>query len=646
MLAMVVRRLPAAAAPRPGRRRGRSAMTRASAEGVAPPAAARVPAPAWLPLLVAALTLAHLAAAPWAALHLDLARDLFVAQEIVAGRALPMQGPLLAQAFQLGPVWFHAQALVLALGGSLAATATVLVAANSLKIPLAWRLGTRLAGPWTGLLWAALIALPGWHSLMTVFGLHPGLVEPLALACLLACLCLVREGGRACLAVALLALSLAVNAHPTAILLAGFVVAAVALRWRAHGPDLPGMALALGLAAVPWLPLLFAAGDGGEVGTAGIPGLVAAQLRQLGALPGRLAGLAQAQALGLPYWLRTVAGLPAAAALGCALLLAALLAVLLLRAAPRWRRRAAWATAGALLASATALVAMRDTLPYYHLGAFWVVLSGALAVACGGAATTGTGRRLVAGLALLALALATLASAAVVRQQRDGAWPLAFAPMFDLYGAASQPAPRAFLMPPVHALDRLGRAWCRSAAGSVHGPLANHLFLGYGIEWRSQAGCTVPVAGGAQPGLLALPAHMARVAGDAGAGAGVASVVGYPVRRLLRPARAWQAPATPVYPPRLPAAGDDGRDDAGPGPLEVEAVLAAGERVLVGDLVFPVHADRPPPSAWLDGRPLPPAAGNGGSWLFVCDRDAGCAGAQLRLAITGPGRDWIEVLTF
>lgn len=620
------RRGPAVSADRPG------------STGGAPPA----PAPAWMPALVAAIALAHVAAAPFAGLHLDLARDLFVAQEIVAGRALPMHGPLLAQAFQLGPVWFHAQALVLALTGSLAATATALVAVNSLKIPLAYRLGTRLAGPWTGLLWAALIALPGWHSLMTVFGLHPGLVEPLALACLLACLRLVRQGGRASLAFALLALSLAVNAHPTALVLAVFVAAAVALRWRAHGPDLPGLALGVGLAALPWLPLLLAAGEGGGVGAGGIPGIVAAQLRQLGELPARLAGLAQAQVLGLPYGLRTLGGLPGAAATGCAILVAALLAVLAVRSAPQWRRRAAWATAGALLVSAAGLVAMRDTLPYYHLGAFWVVLSGALAVACAGAATAGAGagKRLVGALAVLALALATLASAGIVRQQRDGAWPLAFTPMFDLFGAASQPAPRPFLMPPVQALDRLGRSWCRRGARSAHGPLGNHLFLGYGIEWR-RAGCAVPVAGGGDPGLLALPRHMARTAGDAGAGERVGSVVEYPIRRILRPGRVWHPPQTPVYPPRLPESlANDDR------PLVVEFLLAAGERVLVGDLVFPAHPDRPPPSAWLDDRPLPPAAGNGGSWLFVCERSDGCAGGRLRLSLEGAGLEWIEVLTF
>lgn len=593
--------------------------------------------------LVAAITLGHVAAAPFAGLHLDLARDLFVAQEIVAGRHWPARGPLLAQAFQLGPAWFYAQALVLALTGSLAATATVLVAANSLKIPLAYLLGARLAGPWTGLLWAALVALPGWHSLMTVFGLHPGLVEPLALACLLACLRQARQGGRASLVFALLALSLAVNAHPTAVVLAVFVAAAVVLRWRAHGPDLPGLALALGLAALPWLPLLLAAGEGGGVGAGGIPGIVAAQLRQLAELPVRLAGLAQAQVLGLPYGLRTVAGLPAAAAIGCAILVAALLAALAARSARHWRRGAAWACAGALLLSAAGLVAMRDTLPYYHLGAFWVVLSGLLALACAGAAPGRTGRCLVASLALLALALATLASAGIVRQQRDGAWPLAFTPMFDLYGAASQPAPRPFLMPPVQALDRLGRAWCRRAAASAHGPLGNHLFLGYGIEWR-HAGCAVPVAGGGDPGLLALPGHMARTAGHAGAGERVGNLVAFPIRRILRAGRVWQAPETPVYPPRLPEPLAD--DDGGAGPLELEAVLAAGERVLVSDLVFPAHPDRPPPVAWLDGRPLAAAAGNGGSWLFLCDRGDGCAGGRLRLSIPGAGLAWIEVLAF
>lgn len=545
-------RVPPRRLPGPARAMPTVAADRPDAVAGSRPASA----PPWMLALLAAITIAHVAAAPFAGLHLDLARDLFVAQEIVAGRHWPAQGPLLAQAFQLGPAWFYVQALVLALTGSLAATATLLVAANSLKIPLAYLLGARLGGPWTGLLWAALIAVPGWHGLMTVFGLHPGLVEPLALACLLACLAWVRGGGRAFLAGALVALSLALTAHPSAFLLAAFVAFAVALRWRRDGPDLPGLALATALAVLPWLPLALAAGGDGGAGAGGVAGYLLDQARQVGDLPRRLAGLAQAMALGLPYGLRTAAGLPATGAGLVSGLMALLLATVILLAAPRWRARPALLAASALMLSALALAWLRDTLPYYHLGGFWVVLSGVLALAGGGAAASGTGRALLVAVAALSLGLVVAASAGIVRHQREGAWPLAFAPMFDLHHAGTQPPGRAFLMPPVHALDRLGRDLCRRPPTSAHGPLANHLFLGYGVELRGVAGCAVPSLGGSGAGTLALPPHLARIAGNDRASGTAAHLTTYPVRRIVHASRVWQPPPSPVYPPPAAVGGD------------------------------------------------------------------------------------------
>lgn len=202
------------------------------------------------------------------------------------------------------------------------------------------------------------------------------------------------------------------------------------------------------------------------------------------------------------------------------------------------------------------------------------------------------------------------------------------------------------MMPPLYALDRLGAQLCRMPSASAHGPLANHLFLGYGVEMRAVAGCLLPVVGGGEPGLLALPWQMARVAGGVGAGARVASLVPYPVRRIVHAGRAWRPLSVPTYPPPVPPP-DPARIPSGVArSLSIELSLAEGERVLLSDLLFPAHIGRPEPQAWLDGVPLPAAAGNGGSRLYLCGRAEGCAGARLRLSVPGPGLDWVEVLTF
>src|SRR5437899_5018324 len=87
---------------------------------------------------------------PYAAAHMDLARDMFVAWQLLHGAAVPIEGPVLNGMIHLGPVWYYLLALLQWLGRSWFGTLALLGLLASLQIPLAYlpgkELHSRLAG--------------------------------------------------------------------------------------------------------------------------------------------------------------------------------------------------------------------------------------------------------------------------------------------------------------------------------------------------------------------------------------------------------------------------------------------------------------------------------------------------------------------
>ena len=132
--------------------------------------------------MIAALMLAYVASYAFVSAIPDTNRDMFLAQGIANGLHYPLEGPILGGALHLGPFWYYLMAIPLKFSSSwLAATLFVGILA-SLKFPLAYLCGKRLIDARFGLLWALLLALPGWHDYerQTVF--NPNLAAAAALA--------------------------------------------------------------------------------------------------------------------------------------------------------------------------------------------------------------------------------------------------------------------------------------------------------------------------------------------------------------------------------------------------------------------------------------------------------------------------------
>lgn len=567
--------------------------------------------------LLAVLMLLALARVPYAATHLDLARDVFVAWRFLHGEEVPLAGPVLAATIHLGPAWYWLLAGLLALVRSWLGVLLLLGLLSALQYPLAYLAGKELHSRGAGLLWAALLALPAWSSFEWLLPQHYVLTAPLLLATIVCLLRYARMPRTKYLAGMALGLVLAVHAHPSSI---GFVwpvlgvLVAAALRRELR---LKSLLVAAALALLPLLPYLLWSwhNDFADL-RAGSAYLSDGQSTgRLASLPGVLY---QAVLGGAQYWLQHMLDLPRA----LLPITLALLAVLPLGAAAglwRLRRRPGGAALALQVLAAIAAIALTTALiraqtTYYMTTPLRIAALGGIALglaALGGlrwraAAVPGDwhaadmtslgGWRSAAAAALVALVLAfNLAGLLAANAHlRRGDWPFDFAALFDITGpgAAAQRLP----LLPARAMQASGEFLCSQAAPSVHGAYARHLLHDYAIEMRLACGRSDAIAGGADPArqhwLGLARALTARAGLQAGRSLGPLQL--FPVRRVVS-GDGFAMPQTPVYPIHLPLAN----------PAETRRFslqLQPGERIAVSESAFFIAAaevvfagDGPPP---------------------------------------------------
>ncbi|WP_395792543.1 hypothetical protein [Aquimonas sp.] len=184
----------------------------------------------------------------------DTARDFTNATVIALGHPLPLLGPSINGTWALGPAWFFVLALPLFVSAQFVLLPLTMSLIAALKVPLAASLGRQLAGNAGGLALAALIAFPGWWWVGALTPTHASVTETAVLACLLLALPVRRErrplsAGRGFAAG--LCFSLALHAHPTAVVLApllGYLLWPQRRAWR-------GVLAAVGGGVLPVLPV-------------------------------------------------------------------------------------------------------------------------------------------------------------------------------------------------------------------------------------------------------------------------------------------------------------------------------------------------------------------------------------------------------
>ncbi len=583
-------------------------------------------------LLVAAFMAATIASGVTGAAGYDTTRDVAQALSIREFAALPMHGPMFAGTLHLGPLWFYVLALPLFVHSSWLVVALFVPALGSLQFPLAYAAGRRLVDRRLGLLWCALLALPGWGSFELVGFAHTNVVPACTMLVLYALVRLARERRPAWLVGAAAALSLAVHAHPTTLALAPVVAivalvslrdAAVLARWGAA---------AVAVALLPLVPLAFEPSallrQSGEV----VEGM--ARSANLANLPALLYGV-------LVRGPRVVADAFFASAHGAGTVLWSVTLLIELAAAAGLvvalfgRRGLALAALALAAGVALAIAWVRPETPFYMTYALLPPLA-----AAGAVGVHALGARTAAATVALALALHVATVAGIARTILSGQVTIPVASRLDVkQDDASPPLAEPWL--PAYAVDASGALLCAQRGSVVlHGTYAFLEDMYLGLDHRLHCGARDVRLTGAQPAGathlvgLALPLWTAlgwrppQVLG----GLGIA-----PAARVLGPESGFAVPDGSVYPPH--------RIIAGPQQASVLEATVGRDEALVVSQPYALWMPAPTLTVSANGDPVAPLARDAVSAVYVCRACPADTPVTWRVTIdsVAPGR--VDVVT-
>lgn len=566
-------------------------------------------------MVLLALACAYVALAPFAATHLDLARDMFVAERMLRGEEFPSRGPILAAAVHLGPVWYWLLALLLEIGRSWLGAVIALALVGAAQFPLAYLLGKEQQSRRAGLLWAAGLLLPSWSTFESLLPLHYQLTAALVLGFALCACRYWRLPRRRYLVGATLLLCLAVHAHPSNIGLAWIWIALLARGLATRRLELADLLLALFISALPLVPYAIWNAQHGFADFRDSLSYLGGG--STGALSRAVPVLWAAALGGARYWFATMLALPAWTVSAVCFVIAGLglLGVCALAAGARQipGRRAllfvAYAAAAILLT--TALI--RNESPFYMTTALHVILVGAVALGLdrsGASAPAAAARALFTAVSLLAFGAAGIGFA---RLQINGSWPFSFFPLYDVT-AASVPEQPLSLMP-AYAMAASGRFLCAQTAPVVHGALARHLLYDYAIEMRLRCGRSDVGIGGNEAGRAHWLGLSRAMLSELGAQpTAYIGPLGLLPADPVSHAPAISEPATPIYPSYSPAAQERARH------AEYQIALSANERIAIANVAF-FTAD-PQVTVTIGGHAIEARATDAVTRVYAC---AGCS---------------------
>ncbi|HEX3631651.1 MAG TPA: glycosyltransferase family 39 protein [Casimicrobiaceae bacterium] len=594
-------------------------------------------------LAVAAFMAIYIASSWFGAAGPDTTRDVAAALSIRDLGVLPLHGPLLAGTAHLGPLWFYLLSLPIMLARSWVAVAVFVAVIGSLQFPLAYAAGRRLIDRRFGLLWCALLALPGWGSFQLVGFSHTNMVPVCSMLVLYALVRLAQQRRPRWLVVAAVAFSLALHAHPTTIVLAPVIVIVALLAMPSFGALLRWGAIAILVALLPFAPLV------ADRSTAAAP--LAAQVADyagstmhasnlLGTGPLLWAMLARGPRLVADAFVAIVPGLPAAAVIAVLALELAALAGLLFAA-----RRQPLPVAAALLATvaAAALIAwLRPATPFYMTYALLPFLAalGALGLygLCAGLPERGSA--LLAGIVGFMLLLHAAFAAGIAATIASGDVALDVASRLDVKQNDATPA-LAEPWLPAHAVDASGALLCRQQGPIVlHGAYAylEHVYLG--LDHRLRCGILDVHLAGVEPTAAA---HLVGIARPAWRALGwtppayLGGIGATHAAEVLWPTRGLPPPDGSVYPPPAIA----------PLPIRTVAIDAAvpGDRALV--VAFPYVPWMIPPQVEVTANSVARAAlaRDAAAAVYACRECIGAAAVAWRISITSSAPERVDVVT-
>lgn len=496
--------------------------------------------------LVAAWMLLYAFGYGAAVLSADSVRDLSAAWQIHAHGAWPAQGPDIFSRYTLGPLWFWLLALPMTLGASLPSVTLFVALLASLKFPLAFVLGRRLAGQSCGLFAAGMLSLHGVSLIEQWAIVHTNLVVATTLLVFwIGALLHERPGGMRWVMFALSWL-LALHAHPAAGL---SLFAAVPALWthrrRAISPG--ALSAATLIVVVGLLPSLLFALNGSLWYAPTQPGT----LTPADAWPARTLALwwrimldplrLQSELLEVPHtgWI----GHCGMAIAGAGLIAASIGS----------HRRLVWAMLLATLCGALALVMVRPATPLWM--ALAIVPWAALTTALGWSSicsrlNRGIAIAMIGGLVAFTwiIALFWLGSRTQALERGEQLLPMQRISNLSFPGV-DEPHYQPILS--IAAADRIARRFCDALpAASIHGDLSVGLSTAEAMPFllRRCEPARWPRMGGSRPPVLA----GLQASSGAEQAPGWPRIRGYrlvPVLRVLHPVDGIALRELPPYPP-------------------------------------------------------------------------------------------------
>jgi len=552
---------------------------------------------------------------PYAASHMDLARDMFVAWRFLHGEAVPMEGPILAGTVHLGPVWYYLLALLQLVGRSWFGTIFLLGVLAALQLPLAYLLGKELHSRRAGMLWAIGLVVPSWTTYEWMLPLHPILTPLVVLGFLLCCVRYWRTGKRRYFHGMALAFILALHAHPSNLGCA-WIGLFVLLRARHPHVTWRDFVLAALIVLAPLAPFFYADALRGfeDLRKSGAYLANPEATGSLWNLPSLFVAIVYG---GTHYLFDPLTGLGARAAQAAAAIVALGgvfgAAGLVLAVRERRTRAVTLLAITATLAVLLTVAMIRALTPYYMTSSSHVMIAGLVAIGLGAFGEAAAARVLRGVVAASVIAACLLTTYANARFEIRGAWPFGWWPMFDVRHAPDPTSP--LLLTPAYAMDDSGRFLCAQPAPSIHGSYGSQLIHNYAMDMRLTCGRADVHVGGAESGRthwLGLSRAM-----FAQSGARPAQRIGpigiVPARPVSDNAPLLQ-PAEPRYPAYRPEVKE-------PAPRHLSVPLRGGEYLVVSNLAFAFNVE-PQVTLTIGGKAVAPAAQDRVAAIYPC---AGCA---------------------
>lgn len=593
-------------------------------------------------VVIAFMTI-HIASSLFGAAGPDTARDVAAALSIRDLGVLPLHGPLLAGTSHLGPLWFYLLSVPMLIHRSWMGVALFVAIIGSFQFSLAYAAGRRLIDRRFGLLWCALLALPGWGSFQLVGFSHTNMVPTCSMLVLYALVRLVQERRARWLLVAAGAFSLALHAHPTTIGLAPLIAIAALSAMPGVGALLRWSALAVAIALLPFAPLL------GDRAAAPVP-LVAQVAEYVGGTM-HASNLLDTGALAWGILVRGprivadafLAMMPGASAVAIVAVLALELAALAGLAFAG--RRQPLPVVAALLATLafTALVAwLRPATPFYMTYALLPFLSGLAALGLYGlcAGLEERGAALSAGVVCVMLVLHAAFAAGIAATIASGDVALDVASRLDVKHEDPAPAlPEPWL--PAHAVDASGALLCRERGPIVlHGAYAYLEQVYLGLDHRLRCGILDVHLAGIEP---AAGVHLVGLARPAWRSLGwtppvyLGGIGVTHVAEVLWPARGLPPPDGSVYPPAAIA-------PAHTPVVSLDATLP-GDRALIIAAPYVPWMAPPQIEVTANGIARAPLARDVAATVFACGECAGSAAVAWRISINSSAPERVDVVT-